>query len=112
MQVITRVLTGGTVETLDAYASLQEALDDIHGLWLEDGGEGFPVYVLTDEDGRVLATVVRSATTPTVAITTRYEPDGPRVEQHACSYNLDQNGRYLSTVVRDCLSGAERVLTA
>lgn len=104
------MVDGSTVETLDTHENLAAALDRVYSLWMEDGGEGHPVFLAVDDDGRTVAVVTRSGVDPTVAITVRYEADGLRVDHHRCTYNLDVQGRYLSTTVRDYRTGLDRVM--
>jgi hypothetical protein len=104
-----RVITGEQVETIDTFEGLQEALDDVRSSWMEDGGEGSPVYTVADETDQVLAIVFRSADCAEVAIAMFTGADRARVERHRCTYMLDWTGRYDGTRVTCCESGVSKV---
>jgi hypothetical protein len=80
---------------LDSFVTLGAAVDDIRQAWNE--GDGPQVFICqSEEDGTILATLMRHETDPEVCITTF--ADGT-VEIHRCTYVLDDEGVYDHTVI-------------
>jgi hypothetical protein len=105
-----RMITGSQVEEIETFDRLQEALDEVRCSWMEDGGEGSPVYTITDEAGQVLAVVVRSADDAEVAITTFTSCHWAPTERHYCTYLLNHNGRYAGTRITCMETGTSNIV--
>lgn len=81
---------------LDTFPTLAEAIADARNSWNEDSGP--QCFIMQDEDGTILATLLRDWLDEEICITAYH--DG-RHERHRCHYVLDDEGRYVKTDVTE-----------
>lgn len=83
------VFTGRELVYLDDYPTAQHAADDVRSLWNEDDGP--QTFLVSDEAGHTLATMVRPAGEGETCLT--YWTGG-RVERHLCRYHTKDDGSF------------------
>jgi hypothetical protein len=76
-------------------APLEEVLHDVRVYWNEE--EGPQLFWFTDEQGNILATMLRHETDSEIAITTYANGE---IERHRCEYLFNENGGYEATEIR------------
>jgi len=82
----------------DDAPTLGEAVEGLRVHWCEGGEDEPAAFLLADESGRTLASMLQGETDPEVCITTY--ADGT-VERHRCHYVLDADGMYCRTEVTE-----------
>jgi hypothetical protein len=85
---------GEGMEYIGEFDTLREAVRDLRESWNE--GEGPQCFLLLDDQGWAVASLMRHQEDEEIAITT-YCDGG--VERHRCHYVLDDQDRYVKTVV-------------